>query len=227
MAEFINLYLEGGKIKTFAVAIDWPGWVRSSTNEEAAIQRLLDYAPRYQKVMTLAGLPFEPPLNTDEFTVTLRQQGNAATDFGVADLPIPGDDEAVDETTLKRFVAILQACWQAFDLAVETAGDAPLTKGPRGGGRDTEKIISHMYESDAAYIGALGKKFKMGNMADARALLTEVREEALAVLAQSVNGEIPAFGPRGGRRWTPRYFVRRLAWHQLDHTWEIEDRSQN
>jgi hypothetical protein len=25
---------------------------------------------------------------------------------------------------------------------------------------------------------------------------------------------------------TPRYFVRRTAWHALDHAWEIEDRLQ-
>ena len=31
-------------------------------------------------------------------------------------------------------------------------------------------------------------------------------------------------GPRGGKRWTPRYFVRRLVWHALDHAWEIQDR---
>ncbi len=24
--------------------------------------------------------------------------------------------------------------------------------------------------------------------------------------------------------WTARSFVRRVAWHTLDHTWEIEDR---
>ena len=35
---------------------------------------------------------------------------------------------------------------------------------------------------------------------------------------------IPA-GPRGGKRWSARYFVRRAAWHVLDHAWEIEDRS--
>jgi hypothetical protein len=25
--------------------------------------------------------------------------------------------------------------------------------------------------------------------------------------------------------WSPRYAVRRTAWHPLDHAWEIEDRS--
>ena len=31
--------------------------------------------------------------------------------------------------------------------------------------------------------------------------------------------------PSGGTLWTPRYFVRRTAWHTLNHAWEIEDRS--
>jgi hypothetical protein len=25
--------------------------------------------------------------------------------------------------------------------------------------------------------------------------------------------------------WPPRYFMRRAAWHILDHAWEIEDRA--
>lgn len=40
----------------------------------------------------------------------------------------------------------------------------------------------------------------------------------------ALRGEIPTKGPRGGTRWTARYFVRRVAWHILDHAWEIEDR---
>jgi hypothetical protein len=29
--------------------------------------------------------------------------------------------------------------------------------------------------------------------------------------------------PKG---WPPRYAARRIAWHALDHAWEIEDRSE-
>jgi hypothetical protein len=39
-----------------------------------------------------------------------------------------------------------------------------------------------------------------------------------------VRGDIPLTGPRGGALWAPRYFVRRVAWHTVDHLWEIEDR---
>jgi hypothetical protein len=41
---------------------------------------------------------------------------------------------------------------------------------------------------------------------------------------RAVTDGIPA-GPRGGKRWSAPYFVRRAAWHVLDHAWEIEDRS--
>jgi hypothetical protein len=51
-----------------------------------------------------------------------------------------------------------------------------------------------------------------------------VREAALLALAAAARDELPKHGPRGGVIWTPRYFVRRAAWHMLDHTWELEDR---
>ena len=44
-------------------------------------------------------------------------------------------------------------------------------------------------------------------------------------LEQALAEGIPEKGPRGGARWSARYFVRRAAWHVLDHAWEIEDRS--
>jgi hypothetical protein len=31
--------------------------------------------------------------------------------------------------------------------------------------------------------------------------------------------------PIAGKKWPPRYAARRVAWHALDHAWEIEDRS--
>jgi hypothetical protein len=46
----------------------------------------------------------------------------------------------------------------------------------------------------------------------------------LEALAAAAHGQLPTRGPRGGVIWAPRYFVRRVAWHVLDHVWEIEDR---
>jgi hypothetical protein len=54
--------------------------------------------------------------------------------------------------------------------------------------------------------------------------LQRTREAIRAALAAGARREIPRQGPRGGALWTPRYFVRRSAWHTVDHLWEIEDR---
>jgi hypothetical protein len=35
---------------------------------------------------------------------------------------------------------------------------------------------------------------------------------------------VPERGPRGGAIWSARNYVRRIAWHVLDHAWEIEDK---
>jgi hypothetical protein len=43
-------------------------------------------------------------------------------------------------------------------------------------------------------------------------------------LESAEEGKLPETGPRGGIIWPARYFVRRTAWHVLDHAWEIEDR---
>jgi hypothetical protein len=52
-----------------------------------------------------------------------------------------------------------------------------------------------------------------------------VRRAVLDALAAAPrSGRVPQ-GPRGGKRWTVRYFIRRSAWHALDHAWEIEDRA--
>ena len=44
----------------------------------------------------------------------------------------------------------------------------------------------------------------------------------LDALTRAVIEGLPAAGPRGGVIWTARSFVRRAAWHVLDHAWEIE-----
>ena len=55
--------------------------------------------------------------------------------------------------------------------------------------------------------------------------LAVIRATALDALVARAEGT-PVADPRNTLRpWSPRYFVRRSAWHALDHAWEIEDRS--
>ncbi len=37
--------------------------------------------------------------------------------------------------------------------------------------------------------------------------------------------ETNAHGAAAGPWWTVQFFIRRCAWHMLDHAWEMEDRN--
>ena len=219
----IKVYLEIGKKRAFAGAIHWPGWCRSGRDEGSALQALFDYGPRYARALRPARLGFQAPADQSAFAVIERLEGNATTDFGAPDAAPSHDARPMHEAELQRFEALLKACWRAFDAAASAAAGKELRKGPRGGGRDLDRMVQHVVGGDAGYLGQLGWKFKDGGGDDAGEQLYQTRRAILEGLASAARGEIPAQGPRGGLRWKPRYFVRRAAWHVLDHAWELED----
>lgn len=223
----IDVYLEIGAKRTFAGAIDWPGWCRSGQDEESALQALVDYGARYARVVRAKEFRFRAPADTSSFVVVERLKGNATTDFGAPDLAPAKDSEPVKETELARLQTILKACWRAFDVAVKSAKGKELRKGPRGGGRELDGVIQHVLGSDGSYLSSLGWKAAQDETADLIGELKRTRKAILEGLRAAAHGEIAARGPRGGIRWMPRYFVRRSAWHVLDHAWEIEDRIEN
>jgi hypothetical protein len=224
----IPVYLEIGKKRTFAGALDWPGWCRSGRDEESALLALVEYGPRYARVLSTAGktkeFEFQAPAEATSFVILERIQGDATTDFGAPGHAPKRDSEPVADGGLERLGTILKACWQAFDRAVKSAKGRELRKGPRGGGRELEGMVRHVLGGDAGYLSSLGWKVVQDETADLSDELERTRKAILEGLKAAVQGEIPRRGPRGGLRWTPRYFVRRSAWHVLDHAWEIEDR---
>lgn len=223
MATSVAVYLEEGKKRTFAAALDWPGWCRPARNETDALAALLAYGPRYASILAGTGLGFAAPKDLAHFAIVERLPGTAATDFGVPGVAPSADHErSCGVATLRRFEEILRAGWQAFDQAVKSASGKTLATGPRGGGRSLEAIVSHVIEADAGYLSAVG--WKAPKVAEPHEKLTATREAILAALRASATGEIPPKGPRGGVRWTARYFVRRVAWHLIAHVWEIERR---
>ena len=220
----ISVYLETGKKRTFAGASDWLGWCRSGRDERSALQALFDYAPRYARVLRAARLGFQAPADASAFTVVERLKGDATTDFGAPALAPSSDAKPVDDAELRRLQVLLKACWRAFDAAAKAAKGKELSKGPRGGGRDLEKITEHVLGADVAYLSRLAWKREKSGAESLSEDLTRTRQAILKALAAGVRGELPAQGPRGGVVWVPRYFVRRVAWHVLNHAWEIEDR---
>jgi hypothetical protein len=219
-----EVYLEVGQKKIFAGALDWPGWCRSARDEETALATLGEYAPRYARIFSGTTIDFVPPDDPSAVVVVERLAGTSTTDFGAPDVAPARDAEPFDEAARERSEAILAAIWRAFDRAVRAAEGKELRKGPRGGGRECDGIVRHVLGADAAYLRRVGQKFSQDDSAPLDQELRRTREAIGTALAAGGRGEIPHHGPRGGVLWTPRYFVRRVAWHTVDHLWEIEDR---
>ena len=208
--------IERGAKRVFAGANAWPGWCRGGRTEERALEALLAYGPRYAKAVGRRRLGYVAPTDVGRFRVVERLTGDATTDFGAPGVAPRSDDRPVDEEEARRLAAIMKACWSALDRAAAAADGLVLRTGPRGGGRQLAAIVEHVTNAEVAYLSKLGARRSAG---DARAPI-------FAVFASRARGEPPERTPRSGLLWTPRYFMRRAAWHLLDHAWEIEDRSR-
>jgi hypothetical protein len=214
----IDVAIEIGSKKAFASALEWPGWCRGAKTEEGAIQALIDYASRYAVVAARAGL--KSPGGGWDFAVVEHLKGDASTDYGVPGRPIAAESEPLKKAELERMCALVQACWDQLD-AVAKKAPAELRKGPRGGGRDRDKILDHVIGAEfEAYAPKLGLKLSHPAIDDRRAIKAN-RQALLDAFRRGAGGE-----PLRERGWPVRYAARRIAWHALDHAWEIEDRSE-
>lgn len=218
-----RVFVEQGAKRTFAGAVEWPGWCRSAKDEAGALDVLAAYAPRYRAAIKAAGVKFPAAKELPKLRVVERVPGTTTTDFGATDARLKDDDRRLDENELGRLTKLLSACWDAFDGSAEAASGVALAKGPRGGGRSVDAMRAHIFESERAYLGQLGGTFDPKSIPKAQHA-TQIRKAFLAALSARVRGELPDRGPRGGLRWTPQYAIRRSAWHSLDHAWEIQDR---
>jgi hypothetical protein len=220
------VYLEVGAKRVFATAADWPGWCRTGPDEDAALEALIAYGPRYRRAIGRAAQGFGPPAGPSGLQVAERLKGNATTDFGAPGVEAEGDRRPMGPAEVKRQSAILRAAWRAFDRTAERFAGARLSKGPRGGGRELEAIVRHVLEAEQAYLAALGERYrKPVSPSKVETETAEVRRVMVALIASRARGDPPPRTPRKGTLWTPRFAVRRSAWHVLDHAWEIEDRA--
>jgi hypothetical protein len=221
----VPVYVEVTPKRTFAGAVEWPGWCRSGKTVDAALEALVTYAGRYGKVISRSRLGFEAPSGVEDLEVVERLKGNATTEFGAPGVPPKADSRPLGAAELKRLTTILEASWRAFDRAADAARGVELTKGPRGGGRDLTKMANHVFEAEEGYVGALGSRPPRLPGESLSRRETALRASAVASLAALAAGK-PVSDPRNTKRpWSPRFYVRRSAWHALDHAWEIEDRS--
>jgi hypothetical protein len=213
----VEIAIEQGAKKAFATAVDWPGWSRSGKTEQLAVESLAAYAVRYAPVAQAAGEAFDP--DKVDIDVVEQVSGGGGTDFGVPEQVTKQDRRQTTPVDGTRLASLVEAAWHTFD-EVSTHAPEELRKGPRGGGRDTSKIVEHVFGAEQAYAKVMGIKRKEFPATD-RSQLDELRAEMLAILREPSDGS-----PIAGKRWTVRYAAHRIAWHALDHAWEIEDRSE-
>jgi hypothetical protein len=117
---------------------------------------------------------------------------------------------------LERELALMRASWAFFD-AVRARVSAEMRKGPRGGGRDRDRIVRHTFGAEQDWAKKLGVRTPPG------ALLTD---EGLHAYRDAYRDAIRAFHAEGrmARTWPLRYLIRHTAFHTLDHAWEMEDK---
>jgi hypothetical protein len=118
----------------------------------------------------------------------------------------------------KRLVSLVQGAWAVYD-EILAGVPAVLRKGPRGGGRDRDKMADHLRDAEGAYVRKLGLRLEPPARTDRRGMAA-FRDAITDALRRPSNGK--ALVEKG---WPQRYAARRIAWHILDHAWEMQDRS--
>ncbi len=224
----MDVYLETGPKKSFACALDWPGYCRSGKTDDEALEALTGYGNRYLAAVG-AEAGFNPPRSAKDLVVRERLAGGSGTDFGIPSAEAKADERPVDASELSRLRSLLTASWVAFDAIAEAAAGYELRKGPRGGGRDLAKIVDHVFEAEEAYVKQIGRstadlRTAVAGSADRMKALRTLALDTMAERARGV--PLPENPRRKAKIWSVRYFARRSAWHSLDHAWEIEDRAE-
>ena len=218
MADHIRVALEIGPKgkKVVAVAPDWPGLARGAVAEDAAIERLRRYVPRYAPVTKLAGMEAAFATSPD-VTVIEHYPGKGSTDFwGISFAFSSIDQQAMSDEALERELTLMQACWAFFD-EVRSRVSAEMQRGPRGGGRDRDHIVRHTFAAERDWAKGLGV------LTPEEAILTE---EGVKAHRAAYCEAIRALHSAGkmARKWPLRYLIRHTAFHTLDHAWEMEDK---
>jgi hypothetical protein len=218
MANKMRVTLEiGPKGKKFvAVAPDWPGLARGAPTEQAALDRLRSYAPRYAPVTKLAGMEasFAMPADVD---VVEHYPGTGSTDFwGISFAFSRIDQQAMSVEELERELTLLRACWAFFD-EVRSRVSAELRKGPRGGGRDRDRIVRHIFANEQDWAKGLGVHTPDDAMLTGEGLKTHRDAYCQAIQDYHSQGKLAG-------KWPLRYLIRHTTFHTLDHAWEMEDK---
>jgi len=205
--------------RSVAFSIDWPGWSRGAKTAELALETLEAYRERYRPIAALAGMSREFE-SAGRLKVVEDKVGTGSTDFwGISFSPSAREQRKMREAELERAITILRACWAFFD-SVAARVSPEMRKGPRGGGRDRDRIIRHTIRVESEdFAKQVGLRIDEG-AALTPAGLRQHRKAYIAAMRAYNAGKVP----RRMRSWTLAFLIRHSAFHTLDHAWEMEDK---
>lgn len=205
--------------RSVAFALDWPGWNRGAKTGELAFETLESYRERYRPIADLAGMAAEfdaaGPLEIVEDRV-----GPGSVDFwGISFSPSSTEHGPLSEAEFDRGITILKACWAFFDI-VAARVSPEMRKGPRGGGRDRDRIIRHAIRTESEdFAKQVGLRIPEEGALTPGGLKRH-RETYIAAMRAYNAGEVA----KRMRSWTLPFLIRHSAFHALDHAWEMEDK---
>ncbi len=188
------------------------------------MEQLVLYAPRYAAVAALAGMADEylpAPTTITSVDVVEEYPGTGSTDFwGISFAFSSIDQQAMSGEELERDLALMRACWAFFD-DVRSRVSAELQKGPRGGGRDRDRIVRHTLGTEMDWAKGLEVQPPLDEL-----LAGEDVSLRLGPYRDAYCDAIRALHSEGkmARKWPLRYLIRHTAYHTLDHAWEMEDK---
>ena len=217
MTKAIQTVIERGKKKNaVAFAPDWPGLSRGASSAEGALEKLETYADRYRGVAALAGLSGEFPA-TPKFKVVEEVPGTGSTDFwAISWVPATSELGQLSKEAFERKLAILRACWKYFDRVVARVSPE-LKKGPRGGGRDRQQVVRHIFVNECQWGKLLAIDLPEDEMLTAQGRAKHRNAYVRALRAYNAAG-------KSARTWQLQFLLRHTAFHVMDHAWEMEDK---
>ena len=205
--------------RAVAFSLDWRGWSRGAKTPEDALETLESYRDRYRPIADLAGMAEEfdaaGPLEIVEDRV-----GPGSTDFwGISFAASSTEQGPMTEAEFDRAITQLRAAWTFFD-SVAARVSPEMRKGPRGGGRDRDRIISHVIRWESENLaGGVGLKIPEDGA---------MTPDGLRKYREAYVEAMRAYNAGEGKRMrssTLPYLIRHCAFHNLDHAWEMEDKN--
>ena len=204
--------------KAVAFAVDWPGWSRGAKTPELALATLESYRQRYRPIARAAGLAKEFDA-AGRLKVIEDRVGTGSTDFwGISFSPSSSEHKRMTDAELDRKIELLRACWAFFD-GVAKRVSREMRKGPRGGGRDRDRIVAHTRRTESEdFARRVGLRIPEGSALKGPGL-TAYRKEYLAAIRAYEDGPVKRMPS-----WTLPFLIRHTAFHVMDHAWEMEDK---